>query len=381
MKNNNKRLENKKQRLLKHLNKNVELIVFTHTNEKVVCKCLICGEVFESSYQSLLQGTGHKSCSLKISSKKNAFSKEQIIEKSKSNDRDFEIDFSLWENSSSKLLCTCNKCGTKWFSTVRNILRERGCPSCGVKKRSKAKRKTIESYGHILDELNLELLTEYKSGMSKIRVRCKECNYEFSTSFSYLYHTKIGCIKCSRENLIKNNGQEFIERLKIKNPQIVIISNYLGSEIPVKCLCQECNSVFEKTPHELLRSAISCPICSPSSALEDNILKFLNKYDIEYDWHKRFADLRGVNDGMLSYDFYLPKYNLLIEAQGIQHEKPIKQFGGEQRFKIQQEHDKRKRQYAFNKKYDFLEIWYTEIDVIDEILINKLQLSDIKRSA
>jgi hypothetical protein len=70
-----------------------------------------------------------------------------------------------------------------------------------------------------------------------------------------------------------------------------------------------------------------------------------------------------------SYDFYLPIYNLLIEYQSIQHEhyipglhKSIKDF------EIQQEHDRRKREYANKNNIKLLEIWYYDFDRINEIL-------------
>ena len=59
-----------------------------------------------------------------------------------------------------------------------------------------------------------------------------------------------------------------------------------------------------------------------------------------------FSDLVGIGGGLLSYDFYLPQHNILCEIQGKQHEMPIEYFGGEEQFAIQQEHDRRKRNYA-----------------------------------
>ena len=78
---------------------------------------------------------------------------------------------------------------------------------------------------------------------------------------------------------------------------------------------------------------------------------------------------------MLSYDFYLQQYNLLIEFQGKQHEQPIEYFGGEKTFKKQQEHDKRKREYAKQNNINLLEIWYYDFDNITEILNKELGLS------
>ena len=70
----------------------------------------------------------------------------------------------------------------------------------------------------------------------------------------------------------------------------------------------------------------------------------------------------------MSFDFYIPDWNILIEFQGIQHEKPVDFFGGEEQFLIQQEHDRRKRKYAEDNNIKLLEIWYYEIKSIPYIL-------------
>ena len=61
--------------------------------------------------------------------------------------------------------------------------------------------------------------------------------------------------------------------------------------------------------------------------------------------------------------------------EGGQHEKPIDLFGGEEQFKIQQEHDKRKKEYAKLHNIKLLEIWYYDFDNITEILNKELGLS------
>ena len=65
---------------------------------------------------------------------------------------------------------------------------------------------------------------------------------------------------------------------------------------------------------------------------------------------------------------------MLVECQGIQHYEPIEYFGGEEQFKIQQEHDRRKREYAEKKGYKLLEIWYYDFDNIEEILNRELEV-------
>ena len=79
----------------------------------------------------------------------------------------------------------------------------------------------------------------------------------------------------------------------------------------------------------------------------------------------------------MSYDFYLPDYNLLIECQGEQHERFIRGFHEtEESFEKQLEHDRRKREYAKKNNIDLLEIWYYDMDSIEEILIEKLYIEN-----
>lgn len=105
---------------------------------------------------------------------------------------------------------------------------------------------------------------------------------------------------------------------------------------------------------------------------ETHIKEYLSKNKIKYESQKTFSDLYGTQNGKLSYDFYLPEYNLLIEYQGKQHEKPIDYFGGKEQLLRQQEHDRRKSEYAEKNGYNLLEIWYYDYNRIEEILQNKL---------
>ena len=56
------------------------------------------------------------------------------------------------------------------------------------------------------------------------------------------------------------------------------------------------------------------------------ISQYLMSNNINYEPQKTFDSLKGVNNGLLSYDFYLSEYNLLIEFQGQQHEKILQRF-------------------------------------------------------
>ena len=110
------------------------------------------------------------------------------------------------------------------------------------------------------------------------------------------------------------------------------------------------------------------------SSIEYKVNQYLDSHNMNYKSQYKFDTLRGVHDGYLSYDFYLPNHNILIECQGQQHEKPIEYFGGEEQFQKQKEHDKRKREYAEVNGYKLLEIWYYDYNNIDEILNKEISV-------
>ena len=98
------------------------------------------------------------------------------------------------------------------------------------------------------------------------------------------------------------------------------------------------------------------------SHAETVVNDFLSKYAEYYDTQVIYPDLRGDSGYPLSYDFAVYKNGkvvLLIECQGMQHYKPVKYFGGKERFYIQQANDNKKRLYAIKHNIPLLEIPYT----------------------
>lgn len=114
-----------------------------------------------------------------------------------------------------------------------------------------------------------------------------------------------------------------------------------------------------------------CPICSESKG-EKKIREWLDTKFI-FESQKEFNGLTGLGGGNLSYDFYLPSQNLLIEYQGEQHLHYKEGFHESiNDFYKQQEHDRRKREYAKLNEIELLEIWYFDFENIVKILENKL---------
>lgn len=138
--------------------------------------------------------------------------------------------------------------------------------------------------------------------------------------------------------------------------------------------CEDCGQEFQTMIRTITKNgrSMKCLNCNSSKG-EQRIKDWLVKNNIEFEPQKEFKGLTGVYNKNLRYDFYLPDYNLLIEYQGIQHEKFTKGFHeGKYNFEYQQEHDRRKRMYAIEYNIKLLEIWYYDFDNIEEILENNL---------
>ena len=109
-----------------------------------------------------------------------------------------------------------------------------------------------------------------------------------------------------------------------------------------------------------------------TSKLENEINEFLSSKQIVFDFQKTFDWL--INKGHLYLDFYLPDYNIAIECHGVQHFKPIEQFGGLIGFTIRQELDFLK--YRLCEENGIKILYYSKQDYtyFQKIYTDKLQL-------
>ncbi len=376
-----KSLKKRISKLYSRKSDNVEILSYDENCMRVKCKCKICGDDYETSYDSLIQGSMHRKCAVSAALSDLRLSQDKVMERVKSFGNNILIDFSNYYSTDALLDCKCEVCNHEWKAKQKNLVKGRGCPECAQDKRNRSKYKSFDCYEELLNDMNLTVVSDYINASTPVKLRCNNCGSEFESTLAYISHYLIGCKTCKREEARIEKSIKFISILNKKNETIKLIGEFVDMSTPTTFLCTKCNNIFERTPHDLLKS-ITCPNCTTNSKLEYFIKLYLDKNKIDYKLHYLFDELHGVNGGLLSYDFYLPKYNLLIEAQGKQHEKPIDYFGGKKSFIIQKEHDKRKYEYALNNKYDFEEIWYYDINNIPDILDTKLNINtDTKKAS
>ena len=151
------------------------------------------------------------------------------------------------------------------------------------------------------------------------------------------------------------NTEEFIKKAKEVHGDKYDYSKveYINAKTKVCIICPIHGEFLQIPKHHL--KGCGCPSCN-NSHLEKNIKLFLENNNINFEQQKRFKWL-----GKQSLDFYLPKYNIVIECQGIQHFKEIDFFGGIKSYEYTIKND-------INKK-----------DLSDILIIKIKNFEDIKK--
>lgn len=222
------------------------------------------------------------------------------------------------------------------------------------------------------------------SGQKYVQWLCKcECGNECivqSTNLKTGHTTSCGCLQKQRisETHLDNLTGERFGRLVVLRRTEDMVSPSGSKDVTWECQC-DCGN-FTEIYTEALKTGHTRSCGCQNSIGEYSILRYLNKNNIAYEYQKRFNDCCGIGNKPLSYDFYLPIHNILIEYQGQQHYYPVDIYGGEEHFEIQQEHDRRKREYATANGYNLIEIPYYDYDNIDEILDKVLSTSKVGNS-
>lgn len=203
-----------------------------------------------------------------------------------------------------------------------------------------------------------------------------ECGEIFEMGWGSVY-TGSGCSFCagkkvSISNCLATKRPDMAKQWHPTKNNITPFDVVCGSHRKVWWICENGHGWPAAINNRTILNR-GCPFCNNSHG--ENFLKSVfDKKDESYISQKTFDGLIGLGGGLLSYDFYLPKYNLLVEYQGEYHDRAICLYKGEprelaeKRYKKQQEHDERKRKYALANGYNLLEIWYYNLNNIEDIL-------------
>lgn len=106
---------------------------------------------------------------------------------------------------------------------------------------------------------NIEVLGIYDGALTAILHKNKICGHEFLTSPSSVLQG-VKCPICNRNAGISRD--EYIEKLKIEKPNIILLGDYINAKTKTKHKCLICNAEWSSIPDNVLKCKYSCPECA-----------------------------------------------------------------------------------------------------------------------
>lgn len=308
---------------------------------------------------------------------------EEFVSELKDINGDIEV-IGKYIGATKKLTVRCKLHDCEYDSFPSNLLRGKGCRMCGASKIVNSKKYSFDHIQNAFIDRGIELLStnEEISDLSVDRLRYVCPKHGEQTVLWGNFNKGAGCRKCADELNSLNMRKETWEKINsyFQNSEYSLLSSfdeYTGAKDScLRCVCEK-HGEFNISWNNLNKFE-GCPICSASTG-ERKVFHFLKEHGIQFEHPYRFDDLIGTGGKKLSYDFFIPSKNMLIEYQGQQHDRPS-QFHNididtaEKNFVKQLEHDRRKREYAKNNGYQLLEIWYYDFSNVDNILNDSLMI-------
>lgn len=207
-------------------------------------------------------------------------------------DGEFEV-VGQYINAKTKIECKCLRDSTHatFYREPDSLVSNgSGCPKCSSKRVSEKQRMSHKEFIQSLSERNehyrnseFEVVGRYVNSDTRIECKCLN-NSDHPNWFAipYVLLKGAGCKKCmdiigSQKKIITQ--EEFKKRVfesneNFRNGKYVIVGEYIGFEIPVKCYCEE-HGYWETTRGGNLMQGVGCPKCGGSQ--QSTHEEFLNQ--------------------------------------------------------------------------------------------------------
>ncbi len=299
--------------------------------------------------------------------------------------------YKVTKGSEKKVWWNCPKCESSYdMNPYQRVKLKCKCPYCrGLRVNS----------SNSLMSLNPELASEWhpaKNGdltpnnvtiNSGIRVWwLGKCGHEWDTLVSDRTKEKgTNCPYCNNNNpkVLKGFNDLWTVNKKLSSLLLNPEDGYKYTEgsskkVDWKCDCGEI--IKNKIINDTVRRGLACPKCSDGISFGEKVMYHLlseNNIDFEYDRVREFSDKKR-------YDFYVPKFNLIIEIQGEHHsQQTTGYFGKNGKLEDEIRNDNHKKEIAFKngiKHYFTIDVINRDIDGMKNNIIESglLTILDVK---
>ena len=301
-------------------------------------------------------------------------STEEFIKKAGAK-HSWKYDYSkvVYTKAKEKVCIICPIHGEFWQKADKHMNEGCGCPKCAGNIKFTTEdfiKEAKKVHGDKYDYSKVNYINNH----TKVCIIDKDAGEFWQLPTNHLNGR--GCHKNYGKRVWDTRGRittdEFIERAKKVHGDKYDYSfaDYKDMATKTKIKCKKCGRVFLQTPNNHINQKNGCPFCK-SSKLENEVEETLIKNNIAYIREAGKKVLPWI--GKQRLDFYLVKHKIGIECQGIQHYEPVKEFGGEARFRKQIESDNEKKKLCDENNVRLL--YYTKYNTFGKnILKNKKSL-------
>lgn len=216
-------------------------------------------------------------------------------------------------------------------------------------------------------------LEEYNGTDTKIKWMCYKNKFHIFEASPYTILKDHGCPYCCNlkiligYNDLATTRPDLAKRLLHKEDGYKYTS---GSNAKVGWVCPDCGHIFHMRICKASVRGLNCPNCSDGiSYPEKFVMSMLQQLDLDFvhDRPRKWSNKRR-------YDFYIEKYNMIIECHGLQHyENGFSSIGGNTR-SLEEEiaNDIYKKDLAINnniENYIVLNCSYSDCDFIKSSIL------------
>ena len=286
-------------------------------------------------------------------------------------------------NATSKTQVKFGKCGHVADISSNNYKSGHDCGVCsgrqvqrGVNDLATLHPYLVKEWHPTKNELTPHEVTQ--SSGKKVWWKCSK-GHEWETSICDRTRGN-GCPYCSNYKVLKGYND-----IATTHPQYTKCfvnikdahTHTYSSNKKVELKCPNCGHTKAMQITTLTHQGFSCDLCSDGVSYPEKLMaSILTKLNIE------FIKQMLYNNGEHKYDFYLPKYNAILETHGGQHYRGW--CGNEEDFLWQQENDRYKRELAIsngilNENYDEIDCRHSTLEWckpnIEKALTNYVDVS------
>lgn len=282
--------------------------------------------------------------------------------------RGYVLKTKRYKNNTTKMVFEHMSCGYIFKMCWRDFNSNHGCPKCGGKVSLSLRQ--VKKYSK--DEGYVVLSKEFLGAKNKIKFKHVFCGYKFEMVWSSFYSAKQRCPYCAG---VAKPTIEFCKK-QAKNRGYDILDNeYTNAKTKMSFIHKKCSSVTVMSWSSFYTKKSGCRRCNQSAGeekIEQYLIKNKLKEGKDYFAEHIFRDCFHKN--FLLFDFYIPKLNVCIEFDGLQHFKAVKfkkdisDEKSQHYFSEQKIRDELKNLYCERNNIKMIRIPYNKYEEINYIL-------------